>query len=440
MLRGEGARVFVSDTKPAEASADVASRLEELGVEYEFGGHTARVLEADTIVLSPGVPGDIPILREAAGRGIEIVSEIEIASRRCRAPIVAITGTNGKTTTTELTGAIFRAAGRRTFVAGNVGLAFSEVALDADEESVVVLEVSSFQLERISTFRPAVAVILNITPDHLDRYASLEEYAEAKFRITMNQGDGDTLIYNADDTSLRALPERSHARGVGFSITQQLDEGAWQRDGRLIMRSTSNSTEQELMRVDEILIRGPHNLYNSMAAALSAGSLGIGSDVIADTLRSFPGVPHRLEPVRELDGIRYVNDSKATNVDSLWYALNSFSEPIVLIAGGKSKKNNYEPILPLLRKHVKAVVLIGEATEEMEEAFADHVQTLRAGYDMGAAVEMARTVAVPGDVVLLSPACASFDMFNNYEHRGDVFKSLVEGLHSGTGVRHADVN
>jgi UDP-N-acetylmuramoylalanine--D-glutamate ligase len=428
MLRSEGARVFVSDAKPAEASADAISRLEELGVDYEFGGHSGRVLEADTIVLSPGVPGDIPILREAAERGIEIVSEIEIASRRCRAPIVAITGTNGKTTTTELLGAIFRAAGRRTFVAGNVGLAFSEVALDTDEESVVVLEVSSFQLERISTFRPTVAVILNITPDHLDRYASLEEYAEAKFRITMNQNDGDTLIYNADDTSLRALPERNHARALGFSITQQLDEGAWQRDGRLIMRSTSNSTEQELMRVDEILIRGPHNLYNSMAAALSAGSLGIGSDIIADTLRNFPGVPHRLEPVRELDGIRYVNDSKATNVDSLWYALNSFSEPIVLIAGGKSKKNNYEPILPLLRKHVKAVVLIGEAIEEMEQAFADHVQTLRAGYDMGAAVEMARTLAAPGDVVLLSPACASFDMFNNYEHRGDVFKALVNEL------------
>jgi UDP-N-acetylmuramoylalanine--D-glutamate ligase len=428
LLQGEGARVFVSDAKAPEASSDAASRLDAVGVEYEFGGHSDRVLDADLIVLSPGVPGDIPILGRAREKGIEIVSEIEIASRRCRAPIVAITGTNGKTTTAELTGAIFRASGRKTFVAGNVGLPFSEIVGEADPDSIVVLEVSSFQLEAVSTFKPRVAVILNLTPDHLDRYAGFREYAEAKYRITMNQDAGDTLILNADDDNLRTLHDRSRARTVGFSITHELPEGAYQRDGMLVVRDNENSPEEHLMRVDQIRIRGPHNLYNSMAAALSARSMEVADSAIREALMTFAGVPHRLEPVRELDGVRYVNDSKATNVDSLWYALSSFSEPIVLIAGGKSKKSSYAPVLPLVSRHVRAAVLIGDAADEIEQAFEGHTQTVRAGYSMSDALRIARSIAQRGDVVLLSPACASFDMFDNYEHRGDVFKALVNQM------------
>lgn len=425
LLCREGARVFVSDSKPAQANPTAIPRLEAMGAAYEFGGHTEKVLLADVLVLSPGVPDTIPIVRQAAERGMRITNEIEIAASRCRAPIIAITGTNGKTTTTELAGFILRGSGRNTFVAGNVGLPFSEIALMADEQSVVVLELSSFQLEHIQTFRPRVAMILNVTPDHLDRYPNFEAYVRAKFRITMNQTPADTLIYNADDHNLSSLPANSIARAIGFSLTQALPDGAFVRDGKMILRANG---EQELMHTDDIQIRGPHNLYNAMAAALAAQSIGVGLDAIRDGLKNFPGVPHRLEPVRQLDGVRYVNDSKATNVDSVWYALQSFAEPIVLIAGGKGKQNDYAPILPLLRKHVKAVVLIGDEAATMESAFAGHVPTVRAGHSMESAVEQARSLAIPGDVVLLSPACASFDMFNNFEHRGEVFKTLVNQL------------
>jgi UDP-N-acetylmuramoylalanine--D-glutamate ligase len=249
----------------------------------------------------------------------------------------------------------------------------------------------------------------------------------------MNQDSGDTLIYNADDAGLAELPSLTRARTLGFSIREELAEGAFLRDGLLTLRMApagASNHEQSIMRADEIRIRGPHNLYNSMAAALSARVLGVDSGVIRDSLMTFAGVPHRLEPVRELDGVRWVNDSKATNVDSLWYALSSFVEPVVLIAGGKSKKNNYDALLPLLRRHVKGVVLVGDAADEMEAAFAEVTKTYRAGYSMEEAVTIARSIASAGDVVLLSPACASFDMFNNYEHRGDVFRKLVNELTS----------
>lgn len=447
LLRGEGARVFVSDSKLAETASEAIGKLRQIGAEYEFGGHSQRVLESDVLVLSPGVPDTIPIVEQARANGLEITNELELASQRCRAPIIAITGTNGKTTTTELTGHIVRNAGRQTFVAGNIGLPFSEIALSADENSVVVIEASSFQLEHVSSFRPRVAVVLNITPDHMDRYDSLEEYSEAKFRITMNQREGDVLIYNADDERLAMLPGRSHAHAIGFSIRRELPEGAFLRNGDLVLRLVSGSggegitrdnpgtiTEETLMRADEIRIRGPHNLYNAMAAALSARMLGLESGTVRESLQSFPGVPHRLEPVRELDGICYVNDSKATNVDSLWYALSSFSEPIVLIAGGKSKKNVYDAVLPLVAKHVKAVVLIGDAAGEIEAAFSGLTAIHHAGYSMENALTAARSIAEHGDVILLSPACASFDMFNNYEHRGDVFRTLVEELQSVMNV------
>lgn len=431
LLRGEGARVFVSDARPAVDVGETIRLLDEMGAAYEFGGHTDRVLDADVLVLSPGVPDTIPIVRRAGERGMTITNEIEIAWRRCRGRVVAITGTNGKTTTAELTGHILRTAGLRTYVAGNVGLPFSEIALDADGQSVVVLETSSFQLEHIAKLKPDVAVVLNVTPDHLDRYASFDAYREAKFRITMNQDAGDALIYNADDAGLRALPGRSAARSLGFSIRGEIAEGAFQRNGMLVIRRRNGGDaimEENLMRVEEIGIRGPHNLYNAMAAALSARFLGVENDDIRTGLATFAGVPHRLEPVRTLDGVRYVNDSKATNVDSLWYALSSFAEPVVLIAGGKSKKNRYDAVAPLIAAHVKSAVLIGAAADEMEEAFAPHTRIVRAGYSMEDAVVLARAEAAPGDVVLLSPACASFDMFDNYEHRGEVFKRLVNAL------------
>lgn len=440
LLRAEGAAVFVSDSKPAdtEAAMEAIGKLDAVGAAYEFGGHSDRVLEASTLVLSPGVPDTIPIVKRAIERGMKLTNEIEIAWSRCRGRVVAITGTNGKTTTTELAGHIFRTAGWKTFVAGNVGIPFSEIAPKADEESVVVLEVSSFQLEHIAAFKPRVAVLLNITPDHMDRYATFADYAEAKYRITMNQDEDDALIYNADDPSLVELPSRSKARPFGFSIQRELPVGAFKHNEELVMRMESSAisnNEEALMPVERIRIRGPHNLYNSMAAALSARELGVEPAAIREGLETFPGVAHRLEPVRELDGVRWVNDSKATNVDSMWYALSSFPGSIVLIAGGKSKKNVYDSVLPLIEERVKAAVLVGDAAGEMEEAFGSITKIYRAGYSMEDAVAQAQSIAEPGDVVLLSPACASFDMFNNYEHRGDHFKSLVNALASRETVR-----
>lgn len=423
--------MFVSDLRDEATAADAIALLREIGARYEFGGHTDRVLDADVLVLSPGVPDTIPVVRRAVEKGMTITNEIEVASRRAQGRIVAITGTNGKTTTTELLGHILRGAGIATFVAGNVGLPFSEIALESGPESVVVLETSSFQLEHISTMKPRVAVVLNLTPDHMDRYATFDAYREAKFRITMNQDSADTLVYNADDESLASLPQSSAAAALGFSIRRELPAGAFVRDGMLVIRDAgpdASNKEEKIMRLEEIGIRGPHNLYNSMAAALSARSLGVRSEAIREGLATFGGVPHRLEPARELDGVRYVNDSKATNVDSLWYALSSFPEPIILIAGGKSKKNVYDAVLSLIERHVKAVVLVGDAADEMEAAFGSRTRVYRAGYSMETAVDIARSLAVPGDVVLLSPACASFDMFNNYEHRGNEFKRLVGEL------------
>lgn len=426
LLLEEGMSVFVSDAGEQGAGSEGVAALREMRAQFEFGGHTDRVLDADAIVLSPGVPPDIPILIRAAERGIPVTNEIEIASRFCRGRIVGITGTNGKTTTTELAGHIFREGGCRTFVAGNVGVPFSEVARQADEESVVVLELSSFQLEKIETLRPDAALLLNVTPDHLDRYAGLDEYGAAKLRIAMNQRPQDRFIYSADDAWLERIPSAGIIPTLlGFSIRREVPRGAFVRDGMLALRMEENGEVETVIPTDEIGIRGPHNLGNAMAAALAARSLGVDTESIGRALRSFRPLPHRLEEVGVIDGVRYVNDSKGTNTDALRYALESFAEPIVLIAGGRGKKNDYTALLPLMADRVKAAILIGEAADEMERAFAPLTRTIRAGFDMEAALAEAASVAAPGDVVLLSPACASFDMFRNFEHRGDVFRELV---------------
>lgn len=434
LLRSEGAEVFVSDSRPLAEATDAIEQLEAMGVPYEFGGHTPRVLDASTIVLSPGVPDTIPIVRKAIAKGIQIVSEIEIASMRCRAPIVAITGTNGKTTTTELAGHIFRAAGRKTFVAGNVGFAFSEIAVEADEESVVVLEVSSFQLEHIVSFRPRVAVVTNVTPDHLDRYTDFAHYFAAKRRIAENQKLEDALILGIDSEPIRTASFRGRAKRLEFTRDAIVTAGAFVHGGDVIVRRSDGADAEKLIAAEEIGIRGPHNLYNAMAASLAALFLGVDLATVAQALREFKGVPHRLEAVGEIDGVRYVNDSKATNVDSVRYALLSFDEPIVLIAGGTSKKAAYDALFELVGERVKAIVLVGDAAEEMETALAPHARIVRAGHNMKDAVEAARAIAQSGDVVLLSPACASFDMFKNFEHRGDVFRALVQSMTTQSGV------
>lgn len=426
-VRKRRAQAFLSEVSAAEKFTELKSQLEELDVQYEFGENTHKVLESDLIVISPGVPLDSPIVKLARSKEIKIISEIELAYQYCDAPIIAITGTNGKTTTTTLIGEIMRRAGWNAQVAGNIGVPFCDVVdLAKGEKSVVVLEVSSFQLDTIDEFRPKVSVVLNITPDHLDRYPNYESYIQSKFRIAENQKGQDIFVYNHDDEVVRSFADTLSIKSWGFSLKEILKHGAFLEEENVVIK-TGREKEIVIGR-ESISIPGPHNLMNSMAAALSAKALQVEVPKIAEVLRDFEGVEHRIEFVRELDGVKYYNDSKATNVDSLFYALGSFKQPIVLIAGGKDKGNDYKQVLELVKDHVKTLIAVGQGAEKLESYFSSVKPVLSAGFSMEEAVRLARETAKPGDIVLLSPACASFDMFNNYEHRGQVFKELVKGL------------
>ncbi len=440
LLKSQGASVFVSDKKPKEEAVQEIRMLENLGVQFEFGAHSDRIFDADFIVVSPGVPSSSNLVQHALKVGLNIYSEVEVASWFCRAPIVAITGSNGKTTTTTLTGKIFEKAGWKTVVAGNIGFPFSDYVLDVSrersaplgdlrgEKSVAVVEVSSFQLDHIDTFKPNAAVLLNITPDHLDRYESYQAYVDSKFKIFMNQDGDDFAIYNHDDEAVRKYCEGLAPQKHYFTVNEKMTAsttGAFVDGGKVYVVCAGKS--QFLIDARDIKIRGVHNLYNSMASSLAANAMGVPLEVIAETLREFPGVEHRLEPVRELNGVRYINDSKATNVDAVWYALGSFESPIVLIAGGKDKGNDYTQLFELVKKKVRSMILIGQAAPKMQKEFSDKTKCIMAS-SMEEAVSIARREAKKGDVVLLSPACASFDMFHDYEHRGREFKRLVMEL------------
>ncbi len=433
LLASRGATVFLSDSAPREKMHSAAAALEAIGVSFEFGINSRRVLDAETVVVSPGVPSDAPLVKEALARGIGVVSELEVASWFCPAPVVAITGTNGKTTTTVLTGRMLSDARRASVVAGNIGTAFSEVVGNLNGDAVAVLEVSSFQLDYVRSFRPKVAAILNITPDHLDRYGhSFENYIAAKERIFANQGTGDVLIYNADDDVTRTAVTRDVPPPVEllpFSVRRHLDRGAFLSGG--VLTVATGGKRHDIVRADAISIRGEHNLANAMAASLAAIVMGVPPASIRSTLRNFKGVEHRLEFVRELDRIVYVNDSKATNVDSVWYALRAFDRPLIVLMGGRDKGNDYGRLREPVQENVRAVVAIGESADKVRAAFAPVVRVESAA-TMGEAVSAARRLAHPGDIVLLSPACASFDWFENYEHRGRVFKEAVMSLASGS--------
>jgi len=426
LLRQHGADVFVSDSAPPERMEESGKVLDELSIPYEFGAHSGRLLDAEAIVLSPGVPSTAPPVRDALAKGIRVFSEVEAASWFCSAPIVAITGTNGKTTTTTLAGRIFSDAKRKSAVGGNIGTAFSEIVDGLTADAVAILEISSFQLDHIDRFRPRVAVLLNITPDHLDRYEkSFEKYIQSKCRVFENQGEGDVVIYNRDDEVTRTRVEKLSTPGIRtlpFSIRQNLAEGGCVTDGVLVLRSGGKETR--LLPVEEMSIRGEHNLYNAMAASLAAQAMSVSGASIRATLRNFKGVEHRLEFVREINGVRYINDSKATNVDSVWYAVRSFDAPQILLLGGRDKGNDYTVLDEPVRKHVRAIVAIGESAGKVRDHFSSLVPA-ESVTSMEEAVRTAAKLAQPGDIVLLSPACASFDWFENYEHRGRVFKEIV---------------
>ena len=426
LLKSQGAHVFVSDSAVADKLQSSLSNLQSEKIEFEVGRHSDRVYECELMIISPGVPSSAPVILEAQKRNIKVVSELEAGSWFCRSPIVAITGSNGKTTTTTLTGRILRDAAKKHVVAGNIGTAFSSVVLELAETDIVVLEVSSFQLDHIDKFRPKISVLLNITPDHMDRYEhSMEKYAASKTCVFKNQRADDVLLFNEDDAVINKLILQAQCPIIGFSMQRKLANGAFVEDGKLV--TSIGRTRNEIIEIDQIFIKGMHNLYNSMAAVLVGQLLEIDATIIRSTLKTFEGVEHRLEFVRRLNDVSYYNDSKATNVDSVWFALQSFKEPIVLLLGGRDKGNDYSRLTELVRSQVKAIVAIGESANLVEQSFKGATVITKAS-SMEEAVAIARFLAQPGDVVLLSPACASFDWFKNYEHRGEVFKHLVNKL------------
>ena len=424
-LKAHGARVTVSDTKTGDELHSEIPVLLDHGITVETGGHGERTFRGqDLIVVSPGIPLDAPALVQARALGGSVIGEMELAARFLRGPIVAITGSNGKTTTTTLTGEIMTAGGFSALVGGNIGTPAIALAERATPESVIVLEVSSFQLETIHSFRPKVAVILNVTPDHLDRHRTFEAYVDAKARILENQQSADLAVLNAADPTCVAMAARTKAQVFWFSRQKEVQQGAWVLDGNILFRE--GAQQREIMLVSEIPLKGAHNLENVLAAVCAGALMGCAAEKIRQAVREFKAVEHRLEHVATIRGVDYYNDSKATNVDATIKALESFPANIHLILGGKDKGSDYTLLNDLLRQRVKRVYTIGAAAAKIESQIKG-VEVVHAD-TVENALRKANAVAEPGDVVLLAPACASFDMFESFEHRGKVFKEEVSRL------------
>lgn len=429
LAKHEGGQPFVSDAAEAGRLNEQIRRLETAGIPFETGAHTDKLLMCDYLIVSPGVNLSIDILAQAREKGVPIFSELEFASWFCKGRVLAITGTNGKTTTTTLAGELFKAAGIPYRVCGNIGLAFTEVVAEIPSNGVAIVEVSSFQLEAIADFRPHVAVILNITPDHIDRHGTFEAYRNVKYRIAENQTGRDYLVLNAEDQELTSSSIKSEATQLWFSTRENDTTAAtFVRDGSLYCRILGR--EQLVIRCSEIGILGPHNLQNA-AAAVAAGHLfGLPVDAMARALRQFPGVEHRLEKAGSVAGVSFINDSKATNVDSVCVALRSMTTPTYLILGGRDKGAPYAPIIDAGKKVIKGLIVIGESRDKIFKELGQSFPTVFAG-SLEHAVARGFEQAHPGETVLLSPGCASFDMFDNFEHRGRVFKQAVASLKNG---------
>lgn len=415
-----GWEVFVSDSNRIKDKETLTSHH----IKWEEGRHSLNnILLADEVVKSPGIPDYIDIVKQIKNKGISIISEIEFAFRYTDAKIIAITGSNGKTTTTLLIGHILKNAGYDVLVAGNMGVGFARSIFQRDYD-YVVLELSSFQLDGIVDFRADISIILNITPDHLDRYDNdFHQYIESKLRITINQNQGDILIYNFDDQNIRKNIQ-SNVKMIPFSLINELqNNGAFYKNSQINININNNK-----MTINELALQGKHNVYNSMAAAIATRVLDVKDFIIRQSLLDFQNVEHRLEHVINVHGIEFINDSKATNINSVWYALESMNKDIVWIVGGVDKGNDYEELLDLVDNKVKSIVCIGEKTKNIHNVFKGHVDKIVDANSMNEAVIYSYELATKGDVVLLSPACASFDMFKNYEHRGIEFKKSVRNL------------
>jgi UDP-N-acetylmuramoylalanine--D-glutamate ligase len=429
-LKARGARVTVSDTKSGDELRDEIPTLLDHGIAVETGGHGERTFRGqDLIVVSPGVPVDAPLLVQARSSGGAVIGEIELAAQFLPGPIVAITGSNGKTTTTSLIGEILTAGGLPTLVGGNIGTPAISLAERATRETATVLEVSSFQLETIQAFRPKIAVVLNVTPDHLDRHKTFEAYADAKARIFENQRGDDFVVLNEDDPTCVRMAARTKAQVFWFSRQKEVKQGAGVRDGSILFRDGRG--QKEIMQVSEIPLKGAHNLENVVAAVCAGALMGCTPEKIRQAVVGFKAVEHRLEFVATIRGVDYYNDSKATNVDATIKAIESFPANIHLILGGKDKGSDYGVLNDLLRARVKRVYTIGAAAGKIEsQIVASKVEVVHAE-TLENAVRKAGAVAEAGDIVVLAPACASFDQFKNYEERGRRFKEMVRGLGGG---------
>jgi UDP-N-acetylmuramoylalanine--D-glutamate ligase len=426
LAQQQGYEVFVSDFGVIDGH--YKKQLQDWNIRFEENGHTeAEILKATEVIKSPGIPDKAPIVKKVKEKGIPVLSEIEFAGRYCDAKIIGITGSNGKTTTTSLTYHILKNGGLNVGLAGNIGKSFAyQVA--TENFDYYVLELSSFMLDDMYRFKTDIAVLLNITPDHLDRYEyKLENYAASKFRVTQNQTPADVFIYCADDPeTIKSMAERSFtAQQLPFSIKKRIEPGAYLEKDNIVINTTQQHFE---MSITELALQGKHNIYNSMASGIVAKVLELRNETIRESMATFKNIEHRLESVGKISGISFINDSKATNVNSTWYALESMTTDVVLILGGVDKGNDYNILKDLVRQKVKAIVCLGKDNQRIHDAFEDDVDVIINTSSAQEAATLAYHLATKGDTVLLSPACASFDLFKNYEDRGTQFKQAVKEL------------
>lgn len=422
----KGYDVFVTDK--GSISEEYKNVLEHYKINWEDRGHTEElVLNADLVMKSPGIPDSAPLVTALRKAKVPIVSEIEFASQYSDAKIIGVTGSNGKTTTTMLTYHILKLAGLEVGMAGNIGDSYAKMVSEHNLD-YYVLEISSFQLDDIVSFRPHIAILTNITPDHLDRYGyRFENYIASKFNIAQNQTEEDYLIYDADDEVIVDWLDKNPVRSklLPFSLEKEFSEGAFLKNDKIIIKIDNNTMEID---TDTIALEGKHNVKNTMAASVAAKLIGIRKDTIRRSISNFQGAEHRLEKVLKIHHVQYVNDSKATNVNAVYYALDSMKTPTVWIVGGVDKGNDYKQLMPLVREKVKAIICLGLDNAKIKEAFGNVVDVMVETYDMEQAVKVAYKIAERGDTVLLSPACASFDLFKNYEDRGNQFKAAIKRL------------
>ncbi|ASO05947.1 UDP-N-acetylmuramoyl-L-alanine--D-glutamate ligase [Arenibacter algicola] len=422
----EGFEVFVSDK--GIIKEEYRKVLEHFEIDWEEQQHSEeKILNADLVMKSPGIPDKVPLVAKLKEVGVPIISEIEFASRYTKATIIGITGSNGKTTTTMLTNHILKEGGLNVGMAGNIGDSYAKMVAEKDFD-YYVLEISSFQLDGIVDFKPHIAILTNITPDHLDRYEyKFENYIASKFRIAKNQTKEDYLIYDADDEVIVQWLQKNPVQSklLPFSINKKLDEGAYLENDKIIIKTHNNTIE---MSTDALALEGKHNVKNTMAATTAAKLISIRKETIRRSIENFQGAEHRLEKVLKIHHVQYINDSKATNVNATYYALDSMKTPTVWIVGGVDKGNDYKELMPLVREKVKAIICLGTDNSKIKDAFGNVVDLVVETFAMDEAVKVAYKIAERGDTVLLSPACASFDLFKNYEDRGNQFKEAIKKL------------